>query len=242
MLSFLVFAKLHSRRFVSPPPPDLCGLTVSVLDRSCSFVLSNFQPSTFDSQLSSKSFNCNTYASPRNCCKQETYVLAKPFRCNTYRKPGGPAFLRGMPSNSHFGTHLTVAYPPLFSITSTMPILQVLSFHIHACNGGYPLPNLPNFKPSYIPTCSRAIPSPFLPSHQSPVTNHESPVTPLPERLPVRKECIERTIGGGGSCRQTILRLQFRRLRLRGRMRWVNSLVVGSSSSRASPFFVLTNN
>ena len=36
-----------------------------------------------------KSFRCNTYGSPRKCCKQRAYVLAKPFRCNTYKKPGG---------------------------------------------------------------------------------------------------------------------------------------------------------
>src|SRR6266481_1061206 len=36
-----------------------------------------------------KSFTCNTYGSPRKCCKQRTYVLAKPFRCNTYKKQGG---------------------------------------------------------------------------------------------------------------------------------------------------------
>ncbi len=41
--------------------------------------------------LFSKSFICNTYASPRKCCKQKTYGLAKPFRCNTYRKHGGGA-------------------------------------------------------------------------------------------------------------------------------------------------------
>src|SRR5713226_3946926 len=36
-----------------------------------------------------KSFSCNTYGSPRKCCKQKTYGLAKPFRCNTYKKHGG---------------------------------------------------------------------------------------------------------------------------------------------------------
>src|SRR5260370_1945686 len=36
-----------------------------------------------------KSFRCNTYGSPRKCCKQKAYGLAKPFRCNTYKKPGG---------------------------------------------------------------------------------------------------------------------------------------------------------
>ena len=37
----------------------------------------------------SKPFSCNTYGSPRKCCKQKTYGLANPFRCNTYKKPGG---------------------------------------------------------------------------------------------------------------------------------------------------------
>ena len=41
------------------------------------------------SQNCFKSFSCNTYASPRKCCKQKTYGLAKPFRCNTYKKQGG---------------------------------------------------------------------------------------------------------------------------------------------------------
>src|SRR5712692_762624 len=35
-----------------------------------------------------KSFSCNTYGSPRKCCKQKTYGPAKPFRCNTYKKQG----------------------------------------------------------------------------------------------------------------------------------------------------------
>src|SRR6266852_5338903 len=35
-----------------------------------------------------KSFSCNTYGSPRKCCKQKTYGRAKPFRCNTYKKQG----------------------------------------------------------------------------------------------------------------------------------------------------------
>jgi hypothetical protein len=38
----------------------------------------------------SKSFSCNTYGSPRKCCKQKTYGHAKFFRCNTYRKHGEP--------------------------------------------------------------------------------------------------------------------------------------------------------
>src|SRR6266702_1899774 len=39
-----------------------------------------------------KSFSCNTYGSPRKCCKQKTYDLSKSFRCNTYKKPGGTSF------------------------------------------------------------------------------------------------------------------------------------------------------
>ena len=35
-----------------------------------------------------KSFSCNTYRSPRKCCKQKTYSSAKPFRCNIYKKHG----------------------------------------------------------------------------------------------------------------------------------------------------------
>jgi hypothetical protein len=37
-----------------------------------------------------KSFNCNTYASPRKCCRQKTYGMAKSFSCNTYKKHGVP--------------------------------------------------------------------------------------------------------------------------------------------------------
>ena len=40
----------------------------------------------------SKPFTCNTYESPRKCCKQKTYDLSqistKPCRCNTYKKHG----------------------------------------------------------------------------------------------------------------------------------------------------------
>src|SRR6266446_1974211 len=33
-----------------------------------------------------KSFSCNTYESPRKCCKQKTYGKAKSFRCNIYER------------------------------------------------------------------------------------------------------------------------------------------------------------
>src|SRR6266403_1425762 len=42
-----------------------------------------------------KSFSCNTYGSPRKCCKQKTYGLTKPFRCSTYKKHGG----QGVPTS-----------------------------------------------------------------------------------------------------------------------------------------------
>jgi len=76
----------------------------------------------------------------------------------TKNRGGGPAFLGGMPSNPHSGTHLTVAYLPLFSITSTMPILQLLSFDGLPSNGGWvpPLLRISVAYPSF-PT-----PIPFL--------------------------------------------------------------------------------
>ena len=55
-----------------------------------------------------KSFSCNTYGSPRKCCKQKTYGLAKPFRCNTYENHGG-------------GVHLFRIYPRI-------PILELIPF------------------------------------------------------------------------------------------------------------------
>jgi len=35
-----------------------------------------------------KSFICNTYETPRKCCKQKTYGKANSFSCNTYKKQG----------------------------------------------------------------------------------------------------------------------------------------------------------
>jgi hypothetical protein len=73
-------------------------------------------------------------------------------------------------------------------------------------------------------------------------TDH-APPRHLPNSLPVPKPCIGRTIGAGSSFRQSTRRSQFRGFRICGRRaRWVSFLVVGSSSGRASPFFVPTNN
>src|SRR6266404_7791187 len=45
-----------------------------------------------------KSFNCNTYGSPRKCCKQKTYGKTKSFRFNTYKKQGGGGAMVNQPS------------------------------------------------------------------------------------------------------------------------------------------------
>jgi hypothetical protein len=75
-----------------------------------------------------KSFSCNIYGFPRKCCKQKTYVTAKTFRCNIYKKQGvGVSFpLWNSPHSVHF---------PFFSYTYGNPILQPVSFHIHAGMG-----------------------------------------------------------------------------------------------------------
>ena len=52
------------------------------------FSVPTFQPSNLPASKPSKSFSCNTYGSPRKCCKQKTYGQVKPFRCNTYKKHG----------------------------------------------------------------------------------------------------------------------------------------------------------
>src|SRR5258706_9006049 len=127
MLFSPVFAKPHPRRFVFPSSRDLCVLSVSALDCSFSLVASNLQFSTedpdsfgtfnFQPSPCTKSFSCNTYVSPRKCCKQKTYATRKPFR--HLQKTRGCVFfpfwksLHGLgDEDSHF--------------------FQVLSFHILA--------------------------------------------------------------------------------------------------------------
>src|SRR5260370_6508826 len=67
-------------------------------------------------------------------CKQKTYGTAKSFRCNTYKKHGG-----GGPSFPFWNSSLRTGHRhprSFFSCTYALPILQLLSFHTHACNGG----------------------------------------------------------------------------------------------------------
>src|SRR5467141_2786325 len=45
-----------------------------------------------------KSFSCNTYESPRKCCKQRAYRIAKSFSRNTYKKQGGGVMVNQLPS------------------------------------------------------------------------------------------------------------------------------------------------
>src|SRR6266566_2499882 len=61
------------------PPGSPCDSFRIFLSRSITFS-PTFRPH--------KSFGCNTYGSPRKCCKQKAYVLTKPFRCNTYKNQG----------------------------------------------------------------------------------------------------------------------------------------------------------
>src|SRR5713226_9419814 len=53
-----------------------------------------------------KSFTCNTYASPRKCCKQKTYGTAKFFRHNTYKKTGGGSRMLALPTKFSPFTHV----------------------------------------------------------------------------------------------------------------------------------------
>ncbi len=122
------------------------GRDVSAVDCSFSFTLSNLHLSTFNFQTCSNSFpylvtsllpsflflkpfSCNTYGSPRKCCKQKTYALAKPFRCNTYKKHevGVSYPFWNLPPSLHF---------PFFSPTYVEPILQPLCFDGFPSNGG----------------------------------------------------------------------------------------------------------
>src|SRR5882757_2584480 len=72
-------------------PFIMCGISsrparLSPIHFSC-FSLTDHCP-LISAHYCLKSFSCNTYESPRKCCKQKTYGLAKPFRCNPCKKQG----------------------------------------------------------------------------------------------------------------------------------------------------------
>ena len=96
MLAWVVIDRRHLRqspqsRFIRalPLPASLLNFQLLTFNLPL-FNVATFQPSNLPTCKPSKSFRCNTYGSPRKCCKQKTYGLAKPFRCNTYKKTGGP--------------------------------------------------------------------------------------------------------------------------------------------------------
>ena len=93
-------------------------------------LLQPFQPLTFNLQplRPPKSFSCNTYGSPRKCCKQKTYGLAKPFRCNIYKIQGE------RPTCQQYSyPHLVISLLPyldsLPSLLLCLAPLQSLRFH-----------------------------------------------------------------------------------------------------------------
>jgi hypothetical protein len=87
MLLSLVYLDCHPRPYTPSPDrrfrPGRKGLPSF---QSVSPVLLHSRP--IAAACCFKSFSCNTYVSPRKCCKQRTYGLAKSFRCNTYKKQG----------------------------------------------------------------------------------------------------------------------------------------------------------
>jgi hypothetical protein len=108
--SLAVFIKFNPRPLDPSPnlPPALCSQPSDVATFRLSHLVPSYSPTDYcpltieaSHQLWSgnpdrvgtahshfKSFSCNTYGSPRRCCKQKTYGLVKPFRCNTYKKQG----------------------------------------------------------------------------------------------------------------------------------------------------------
>src|SRR5712664_1943646 len=134
-----------------------------------------------------KFFRCNTYVFPRICCKQKTYGRAKSFRCNTYKKHGGGGPI--LPVLELTPRQSPLHSSPLFSRTYALPILQLLSFHTHACNGGVCPPHHPGgplFHNDQLPAQLR-----FSASHESPVTSHRfSSPCPQLHRRPHPPACI----------------------------------------------------
>src|SRR5260370_42522835 len=150
-----------------------------------------------------KSFSCNTYASPRKCCKQKTYGRAKSFSCNTYKKHGVPpssqklfSFFFPVLSSTPLGASEPLWLPlrlPSSVPSSKFRILQLLCLQLirkhRGCGGILPISALIARNSSELfqqNTCGGGgtlIPSfitsllPYLAassSHQSRVTSHQS--------------------------------------------------------------------
>ena len=145
MLSFYVIRAQHS----SPPsrlfpwpnriPYPLSPLLLPTDHRSSTSVVERRSRPCRERPLPAahyclKSFSCNTYGSPRKCCKQKTYGLAKPFRCNTYKKHGGSLPFIVPRYNSPIPILELIPFDASSFLFNHLrePILQPLPFHIHA--------------------------------------------------------------------------------------------------------------
>jgi len=97
------------------------------------------------SHYCSKSFSCNTYGSPRKCCKQKTYCQAKSFRCNTYKNTGEGSRLL-LTRNPHFSpssqrgaySDLVVKAEVFFSALSIQSSIPLLSGSSTASRVSFP--------------------------------------------------------------------------------------------------------
>ncbi len=157
MLQFRVFAKRISRLIGVPSPrripippslsPNSHGINVFADNHPLTTIESyrykniggrgrRSDVQTFrraDAPYLPKSFSCNTYGSPRKCCKQKTYGLAKPFSCNTYKKPGvgGSPDPYPLSRSPIFRTLFQVPYPvsPLVATHTKTPGVWGYSSH-----------------------------------------------------------------------------------------------------------------
>src|SRR6266850_1210500 len=88
----------------TPQTRPACQVVLQTPSKSLGSHEVTFSPTV----CSRKSFSCNTYGSPRKCCKQKTYGKTNSFRCNTYKKQGeggrsrfGPLSLLSLPLYFH---------------------------------------------------------------------------------------------------------------------------------------------
>ena len=126
----------------------------------CAFA--NLIPYSYSYAPPRKSFSCNTYGSPRKCCKQKTYSMTKPFRCNTYKKQGVPP--SSQLSFSILPSPVLVSYLPSSVRSSKFRIPQPLCLPLLR-----KLPGVYQQFPFWNSTCVLANPFPYpLSSFNSP--------------------------------------------------------------------------
>jgi hypothetical protein len=199
MLRFHVIVATHSRR----SPNFFLGLA------------------PIPSSLSPNSFPLNSFADPHPL---------NPVTSILYKNVGGrehSQLSHRSPLSPIFRTFFQVPYPATPLSAALTKTIGVCTNNSHS--GTHLLPDV-HLSFQSLPRCPFC--NPFLftfmhgmggvsprwvspPQPRSLLTIHGR-TTRLSEALPVRRECIERTIGTGGPLRQTFFRSQFRRLRLRG--------------------------